>query len=192
MGDPKKPKKKYSKPTHPWKKDRIEREKTLAKDYGLVNKREIWKMASVIKNFALQSKKSIVARSKQAELEKKALIDKLVRLGLIKAGGQIDDILSLGTKDLCERRFQTLVVRKGLARTMRQARQFIVHGHVCVGGSKVTAPGYVVSVAEENTIAFAPNSNLADAEHPERTIQKKGASKDVSKQPKKLQDADAA
>jgi small subunit ribosomal protein S4 len=192
MGDPKKPKKKYSKPTHPWKRDRIEAEKTLAKDYGLVNKREIWKMASSIKNFALQSKKYIVARSKQAEIEKKALIDKLVRLGLIKAGGQIDDILSLDTKDLCERRFQTLVVRKGLARTMRQARQFIVHGHVCVGGNKVTAPGYIVSVDEENTISFAQNSNLANTEHPERTIQKKNIGKDAPKKPAKLEDADAS
>ncbi|MDP7610203.1 MAG: 30S ribosomal protein S4, partial [Candidatus Woesearchaeota archaeon] len=44
MGDPKKQRKKYSKPSHPWQTERIEVEKVLMKEYGLKNKKEIWRV----------------------------------------------------------------------------------------------------------------------------------------------------
>jgi small subunit ribosomal protein S4 len=34
MGDPRKRKKKYETPTHPWQKDRIDDEKELRRKYG--------------------------------------------------------------------------------------------------------------------------------------------------------------
>jgi small subunit ribosomal protein S4 len=37
------------------------------------------------------------------------------------------------------------VYRAGLARTRRQARQFVVHGHFVVNGHKVNIPSYRVS-----------------------------------------------
>jgi len=172
MGDPKKATKKYSKPSHPWRKDRIESESILVKEYGFKNKKEIWKLGSLLKNFAQQAKKSIVATTEQAELEKKNLINRLTRLGFIKQGGQIDDILSLTLVDLCERRLQTIVFRKRFARTMGQARQFIVHGHITVNSNKITAPGYIVSTEDEALIAYSANSSLTDEMHPERNLEK--------------------
>jgi len=59
MGAPKKQKKKYSKPAHPWQKERILAEKELSKKYGLRRKYEIWKMNSILKNFSRQIKKLI-------------------------------------------------------------------------------------------------------------------------------------
>jgi len=173
MGDPKKPKKKFSMPSHPWKKERIEFEGPIKKEYGLKNKKEIWKLSSVLKRFAEQAKASIVTRTKQAELEKENMVNKLVKMGLIKPGGQIDDILSLTINDICERRLQTLVMKKGFARTTKQARQFIVHRHISIGDRKITAPGYLVSMEEESLISFSPRSSLSNVEHPERTIEKK-------------------
>ena len=38
MGDPKKIRKKYSTPKHPWEGARIEEEKKLLKDYGIKKK----------------------------------------------------------------------------------------------------------------------------------------------------------
>ena len=43
MGDPKRLRKKYETPSHPWEEERIKRETELMKKYGLKNKREIWK-----------------------------------------------------------------------------------------------------------------------------------------------------
>ena len=173
MGDPKKARKKYSTPTHPWKKDRIELEKALTKEYKFKNKKEIWKISSLLKNYSKQAKDSIVATTKQAEIQKKNLIDKLTKLGLIQQGGQIDDILSLTIRDLCNRRLQTLVVKKGLARSLGQARQFIVHGHICIGSSKITSPSYLISVEEESQLCYTSSSALTNDEHPERFVEKK-------------------
>jgi len=46
---------------------------------------------------------------------------------------------------LLETRLDNVVYRAGLARTRRQARQFVVHGHFTVNGHKVNIPSYRVS-----------------------------------------------
>ena len=51
------------------------------------------------------------------------ILSKLIRYGIIKPNSEIDDILSLKTENILERRLQTQVVRLGLARTVIQARQ---------------------------------------------------------------------
>lgn len=43
---------------------------------------------------------------------------------------------------LLERRLDATVMRAGLARTIYQARQLVVHGHFTVDGKKVDRPGY--------------------------------------------------
>jgi small subunit ribosomal protein S4 len=44
-----------------------------------------------------------------------------------------------------ERRLDALVLRSGLARTIYQARQMVVHGHIAVNGRKVDKPSFRVS-----------------------------------------------
>ena len=46
---------------------------------------------------------------------------------------------------LLETRLDNVVYRAGLARTRRQARQLVGHGHFTVNGQKVTIPSYQVS-----------------------------------------------
>ena len=46
---------------------------------------------------------------------------------------------------ILESRLDNVVYRAGLARTRRQARQFVVHGHFTVNGHKVNIPSYRVS-----------------------------------------------
>jgi small subunit ribosomal protein S4 len=67
-----------------------------------------------------------------------------------------------------ERRLQTIVYRKGLARSPKQARQFVTHGHIMIGTRKVTIPGYHVSRAEESQVCYAVHSPIANEVHPER------------------------
>ncbi|MBC8500609.1 MAG: 30S ribosomal protein S4 [Nanoarchaeota archaeon] len=168
MGDPKKIRKKYSTPTHPWQKDRIEEEIALKKEYGLKNKREIWVVASKLNKFKDQFKTLNAQTGTQAEKEKEQLKDKLLSLGLIKTDSPLGVVLGLDTKDLMERRLQTIVFRKNLARSINQARQFIVHRHIIAGGKKVTSPSYIVKVGEENQVSFVQTSTLSDPSHPER------------------------
>ncbi len=170
MGDIKKSKKKYTSPRQPWNKARIEEEQQLLKEYGLKNKREILKMRSMLKNFTDQAKKYVGLRTAQARKEEKELLQRVQRLGLLGADASIDTILGLTLRDILERRLQTQVYKKGLARSAKQARQFITHKHVLVGEKKLTAPGHLTSLQEESALSFSPTSSLNSIEHPERQI----------------------
>ena len=173
MGSPKKQRKKFSTPSHPWQKERILKEQELVREYGLKRKYEIWKMSSILKNFTSQAKNLITAKTTQSEKERSQLLKKLSSLGLINQNAKIEDVLSLTLKDVMERRLQTLLYRKHMARTIKQARQFIVHQQVAVGDKKITAPSYLVPLTEENGIQFAPGSAFIDTNHPERIVDEK-------------------
>lgn len=168
MGDPRKPRKKFSGPSHPWQKPRIEEERTLMTEYGLKNKRDLWKAGSKLALFKQQAKALIARKDEQGEKEKQLFLAKLHRIALIKEGATLDDVLSLTIKDILERRIQTLIYRKGLAKTTKQARQMIVHRHIMLNNQKVNTPSLLVNAAYDNTLNFSPGSNFADPEHPER------------------------
>ena len=173
MGDPRKFKSKFSGPGHPWQRARIEEERVVKREYGLKTKSELWKADSKLKSFAQQAKRLIALRTTQAELEKKQLLGRLNKLGLLPATAKLDDVLALTVRNLLDRRLQTLVLKKGMARTPTQARQYIVHEHVMIGAKKMSAPSYLVPIAEEGTISFVANSTLNNPEHPERIIKAK-------------------
>lgn len=172
MGDPKKQKKKYSRPSHPWNKARIDEERVIVREYGLKNKKEIWRVTSQLKKYKDIAKNLIASVGDQAEKEKTMLLTKLYSLGLLDSGAKLEDVLTLTSKELMERRLSTLVFRKGLARTIGQARQFVTHEHIIVGGKKITKPSYIVLKGEEGKIGFAPDSGLMNPEHPERSVPK--------------------
>ena len=136
MGDPKKQRRKYSKPSHPWQRTRLEEEKIIKNEYSLKNKKELWKMNSLLSKFKAQTKILIRKTGEQGEKETNEFLNKLTKLNLIPANTPIEDVLNLTIKDVLERRLQTVVYRKGLGKTMKQARQFITHGHIIVNNKK--------------------------------------------------------
>ncbi|MBI2148509.1 30S ribosomal protein S4 [Candidatus Woesearchaeota archaeon] len=171
MGDPIKTRKKYKGPGHPWESWRIEEERAIKRDYGLKNKREIWKTSSELRRLNVQAKKLIRERAKnnpQAEKEQKQLLGRLFKLGLLNEGAALEDVLALELKNILDRRLQTLVFKSGMSLTSKQARQFIVHGNIFVNGRKINVPSYLVSREEQFNIIFNPNSSLVSDEHPEK------------------------
>jgi small subunit ribosomal protein S4 len=163
MGDPRRLKKKFRKPKHPFQKERVMEELEFLGKYGLRNKREYWKSRTLLgdwRNIARYSRKL----SKEQALEvQQTLIRKLNRLGIIGSEAEFEDVLLLTVEDVLKRRLQTLVYEKGLASTIYQARQYITHGHIQIGGKKINAPSYLVKKEEEELISFAPNSPLSTA-----------------------------
>ena len=168
MGSPKKQRKKFSKPAHPWQKERILAEQELLKEYGLNRKYEIWKMNTILRNFTHQAKNLVTIKNPQIEKERSQLLTKLFSMGLLAKDTTLEDVLSLTLKDVMERRLQTLVYRKNMAGSLKQARQFIIHGHIALGEKTITAPSHLVLSKEENDLCFAQNSVLSNAGHPER------------------------
>ena len=61
---------------------------------------------------------------------------------------------------MLRRRLQTIVHKRGLARTVNEARQLVVHGHITLNGKKLDAPGYLVKRGEEDKIGFYPSSPM--------------------------------
>ena len=173
MGDPRKIRSKFKGPRHPWQKQRIEDEKKFMKEFGLVNKTEIYRANSKLSNYSDSAKRLIAATGAQADKERQQLLDRLNRLGLLPQGAQLDQVLTLTVKDFLERRLQTLVFRKSLARSVKQARQFITHEHFTIKGTVVTSPGYIVLTEEQDSINFKDASALSGDSHPERVIIKK-------------------
>jgi small subunit ribosomal protein S4 len=174
MGQTKKIRKKYSTPTHPWQRERILEEKGIRKEYGLKNKKEIWKYSAKLRSARGQVKKIVAnIRLEQSAKEREQLMHKLLKYGIISKDSKVEDILDLKPKDFLERRLQTVVFRKGLARSAKQSRQFITHGHILVNGKKITAPSYFLSKDEEAKLEFRATSNLSKIDHPERTVKEK-------------------
>lgn len=178
MGTVKRLRKKYEGPSHPWEAERLEEERQLKKEYGLKNKKEIWKIASKLRGFKIQAKSLIADRSEQARKEEKLLLEKLSNLGILKEGSSLDNILEINVGQLMARRLQSMAMTKGLARSSKQARQMIAHGHITINKKKTNIPSYLVKVSEEASIEYSQNSKFKDAEHPELVIVKK---EDVNK-----------
>ena len=166
MGNIKKLKKSFERPKKPWEKDRILQEKELIKKYGYMNKKEIWRFNALLRGFRQQAREIFASTSAQSKKEGENLLKKVFNMGLLDEKATFDDILGLTIDDISKRRLVSFVVSKGIARTPKQARQFIVHKHILVNGKKVNAPNYLVLRKEENNIEFADNSILKDPNHP--------------------------
>lgn len=140
--------KRYSKPRRSFDKQRIEKEAKIIEEFGLKNKREIWKAEAKIKAIREKAKKLIPKK----EEEKEALFTGLKKLGF--KVDSIGDVLSLTTRDYLNRRLQTILVKKRIAKTPRAARQLIVHKKVIVGDNVVNSPSYIVPIDLEEKITL--------------------------------------
>ncbi|OYT32060.1 MAG: 30S ribosomal protein S4 [Thermoprotei archaeon] len=162
MGDPKKPRKKWEGPAHPWRKDVLMQELEIVGRYGLRNKRELWIAKTILRKIRARARKMLA--TKEALEAEKAFINRLYHMGLLPSTETtLDDILNLTVEDVLERRLQTIVFRKGLAKSIYHARQLIVHGHIAIGDRRVTSPGHLVTRDEEALIRYYPLSPYAKA-----------------------------
>jgi small subunit ribosomal protein S4 len=168
MGDPKKQRKKFETPRFRWRKDILQEELKLIGQYGLRNKHELWRhktMLSKTRGIA----RSLIGKTPEERVKmENELLTRLKKLGILSETAVLDNVLDLSIEDLLERRLQTIVFRKGLARTAFQSRQLITHGHVTIGNRRVTVPSYTVSKEEEPNVIYSPQSMLTNETHPLR------------------------
>ncbi len=168
MGDPKKQRRKYKRPQHLWKTESITEENELSNKYGLKNKKEIWRAKSVVRRFRQQARILLGSSGKEVEKEKKEIVTRLNKLGILNTNS-VEDILPLTVNDLFERRLQTILYRKGLANTIKQARQLVVHGNVLVGENIIDVPGYTVVRDEEGSIRIVDGIKVINVEQGKET-----------------------
>lgn len=148
---------KFEKPLKPWDRTRLENERGILKSYGLRRKHEILRAESILRIFRRTARE---LESKKDKSKEEIFLNRMKKLGLVSGKAVLDDVLALETDRILDRRLQTLVFRKGLASTLKQARQNIVHGHITVNGRKATWPSMIVDAENEKTISFREGSKL--------------------------------
>jgi small subunit ribosomal protein S4 len=181
VGDPKKQRKKYETHKNPWRKEQIEAETTLLGEYGLRNKRELWRYRTMLSQTRGIARSLLGKSEEERSLIENDFLKKLSRLGILGEKTMIDDVLDLSIRDMLERRLQTVIFRLGLAKTVHQARQLIIHGHIEVSGRIVRVPGYLVKRSDETNIKYTHNSVLSDETHPIRKLNKSVGSPEPEK-----------
>src|SRR3989344_4964271 len=140
VGQPRRKRKQYETPRKHWDKQLLEKERKLVDFYGLKNKKELRKLETWLK-YKRQIAKGLLALTLEKRMQRQQeLMSGLRKIGLVKAEASLDDVLGLKIEELLEKRLQTLVLRRGLANTTKQARQFVVHCHISINGKKVDAP----------------------------------------------------
>lgn len=148
MGDIKRRPNLYSRPKKLFEAARIESDNQIQKKYGLKSKTEIWKAAAKVSKFRTRAKKLISNNGQESE----EFFNRLQKMGLdVKTTA---DVLGLTTEAILERRLQTFVFRKGLAKTILEARQLITHKNVMVDGRIVNIPSFHITKDLENKISL--------------------------------------
>jgi len=150
-------KKKFKRPRMPWDKQRIEKENVLMKTFGLRRKHEVWKAESILRSFRRRARELAASGDRTQE---KILLEKLCKMGLLGKNASLDDVLSLTIENILDRRLQTIVFKKNLANTPKQARQLITHGHIVVDGRKTVYPSFIVPVELEDKISYYRGSEI--------------------------------
>ncbi len=172
MGDPRRQKKKFETPRFPWRTDTLQAELQLLGQYGLRNKHELWRHRTMLSKYRGTARSLLGMTTQQREILERQLLARLNRLGILPETAVLDNVLDMSVEDILERRLQTLVFRKGMAKSVHQARQLITHGHVAISNRRVLSPSYLVLRDEEANISFAPQSPAANPEHPLRQAPK--------------------
>ncbi|MEM2175232.1 MAG: 30S ribosomal protein S4 [Candidatus Micrarchaeia archaeon] len=161
MGDPRRLRKKYETPRKVWDSARIKEEKSLKEKYGLKNMKEVWIAKEELRKIRREVRKLFGSKNEKKERE---LLEKIKRMGYMKKENlTLEDALNLVVEDILERRLQTLVYRKGLAKTIKQARQLIVHGHISVNNKRMRSPGALIPVSDEDKITYYRKVRLPKA-----------------------------
>ncbi|GJJ13109.1 hypothetical protein Clacol_007359 [Clathrus columnatus] len=125
----------YKVPRRPFESARLDAELKLAGEYGLRNKREIWRIALILSKIRRAARELLKLDDKDTRrlFEGNALIRRLVRIGVLdETRMRLDYVLALKIEDFLERRLQTQVsaCRLGLAKSIHHARVLIRQRHI--------------------------------------------------------------
>ena len=106
MGHPRKARKKYDTPSHPWNADRIKQENKLVQKYGLKNKKEVWKAETMVKNYRRDARELLGMSSEHNAQERQQLLGHLTRYAILPESAKLEDVLNLTVEDVLRRRLQ--------------------------------------------------------------------------------------
>lgn len=169
----------FRKPKRPFEKERLDAEMKIVGEYGLKNKREVWRVQYALAKIrtAARTLLTLDEKSETRMFQGEALLRRMIRLGLLlETEKKLDYVLGLTTARIMERRLQTKVFKLGLAKSIHHSRTLIRQRHIRVGKSICDIPSFLVRLDTEKHIDFALTSPFG-AGRPGRVRRKRLASK---------------
>lgn len=151
----------FKKPRRPFEKERLDAELKTVGEFGLRNKRELWRVQLVLSRFRSRARELLTLEEKDPRrlFEGEALMRRMFRYGFLEPHeDRLDYVLSLTPDRVLERRLQTQVFKLGLAKSIHHARVLIRQRHIRVGKQLVNVPSFIVRVDSQKHIDFALNS----------------------------------
>eukprot|EP00768_Dysnectes_brevis_P005701 gnl/Dysnectes_brevis/422_a465_9493.p2 GENE.gnl/Dysnectes_brevis/422_a465_9493~~gnl/Dysnectes_brevis/422_a465_9493.p2 ORF type:complete len:189 (-),score=56.74 gnl/Dysnectes_brevis/422_a465_9493:79-645(-) len=166
-------------PRRPFGRERLDAELKLCGEFGLRNKREIWRAKYTLAKIRKTARSLLTLEEKDAKriFEGAALMRRLHRYGLLpESQEKLDYVLSLKVEDLLRRRLQSIIVEQSHANSVHEARVMIRQRHIRVGSQVVDVPSFLVRVSSEKFIDFAENSSRRPGGPAGRVLRKKKVS----------------
>nr|QQL12068.1 ribosomal protein S9 [Aphis glycines] len=169
----------YVTPRRPYEKARLDQELKIIGEYGLRNKREVWRVKYTLAKIRKAARELLTLEEKDQKrlFEGNALLRRLVRIGVLDEGRmKLDYVLGLKIEDFLERRLQTQVFKLGLAKSIHHARVLIRQRHIryvflvfknyancfgqgyCVRKQVVNVPSFIVRLDSQKHIDFSLKS----------------------------------
>jgi len=151
----------YDTPRRPFEKARLDQELKLIGEYGLRNKREVWRIRYSLAKIRSAARELLTLEEKDQKrlFEGNALLRRLVRVGVLdETKMKLDYVLGLKIEDFLERRLQTQVFKLGLAKSIHHARVLIRQRHIRVRKQVVNIPSFVVRLDSQKHIDFSLKS----------------------------------
>merc|ERR1711994_355382 len=158
---PLKTSKTYTTPRRPFEKARLDQELKLIGEYGLRNKREVWRVKYSLAKIRTAARTLLTLEEKDPRrlFEGNDLLRRLVRIGVLdETKMKLDYVLGLKVEDFLERRLQTQVFKLGLAKSIHHARVLIRQRHIRVRKQLVNIPSFIVRLDSQKHIDFSLKS----------------------------------
>ena len=158
-----------------FEKERIDSEVKLCGEYGLKNKREIWRTQLALSKMRKRARDLLTLdeHDERRVFEGNALLKRMFKYALLnkeKENG-LDYVLAVTLHKMLERRLQTRVFKLKLAQSIHHARVLIKGRHIAVAGKIVNVPSYMVTVENENKITLT-GSSASKSGKPGRKLRK--------------------